>query len=427
VELIQQAVHVHGWKVLVTAPSNVAVDNVLAKLVVPPSSSSANKSHNTTTKRKPKANNSTARLRVVRLGHPARLQESILPYSLEALVQAADGTEIVADVRAELQSHLRLLSKPRGEHNKRLVYREIKALRKEVRVREEKVVGQLMDGAQVVLATCVGAANQKLLRDQTFDLVVIDEAAQALEAACWIPALQARTKLVLAGGTRVLVVAVGYCEGLFCDATTLLTFPTDSSFASLDHLQLPPTIMSNLPAVQQGLGRTMFERVVELYGDESGKAGRVSRMLKVQYRMHESIANWASQALYGGELQTHESVKARTLAQLVGMGQEAAGLEAMPLLLLDTAGCNMYESENAAGSRFNEGEAQLVVQHVRKLIEMGVQQDQIAVITPYNGQVEVLRLALLPEAPRFEASMVFKVVNAKLLYSAWFGAVIAGA
>lgn len=210
-ELIQQAVHVYGWKVLVTAPSNVAVDNVLARLVVVDpvkTKSSIGGSSSGSSKRHTKH----SKVRVVRLGHPARLQEAILPYSLEAMVQAADGTDIVDSVRAELQSNLRLLSSsssssiPKKRRDttaikRQLVYREIKALRKEVRVREEKVVTELMTSAQVVLTTCVGAGNSKLLRDLQFDMVVIDEAAQALEAACWIPALQAKTKLVLAGGT----------------------------------------------------------------------------------------------------------------------------------------------------------------------------------------------------------------------------------
>jgi AAA domain/R3H domain len=167
--------------------------------------------------------------------------------------------------------------------------------------------------------------------------------------------------------------------------------------------------MSNVPSVQSGLGKTMFERVMELYGDDqtSAKPGRISRMLKVQYRMHETIANWASQALYGGELQTHEIVRSRTLDQLEGIVPSAEDPdETPPLLLLDTTGCHLYESTNAAGSRFNEGEAQLVAQHVRKLLAMGVPADQIAVITPYNGQVEILRLDLLPEAPQLQIRSV---------------------
>jgi hypothetical protein len=84
---------------------------------------------------------------------------------LEALVNNADGTEIVADVRKELQGYLKILSSPRSRGNdKRVAYQEVKALRKEIRMREEKVVSQLLASSQVVLATCVGADNR--LRNQ---------------------------------------------------------------------------------------------------------------------------------------------------------------------------------------------------------------------------------------------------------------------
>ena len=385
-ELIRQAVHYHGMRVLVAAPSNVAVDNILEKLTEP------------TTKH--------PTLRVVRLGHPARIKPSIAKYGIEALVQSSDGTEIVKDVRKELQSHLRFLSRgnqsrgsptkkskpPKGYKDKidrKTAYREIRELRKEVRKREEKVVSQLIISAHVVLATTVGAENRVLNQitnprdgDHSsgrpgFDLVIIDEAAQALEASCWIPILRGR-KVVLAG----------------------------------DHCQLPPTIKSNDERVVEGLGVTLFERLMNR---------DISRMLKIQYRMHHKIADWASQAMYHGELQTHDSVKSRTLGQLesirkreedalsqesIDKKQEFDHLRNTTLLMIDTAGCDMYESETEAGSRYNEGEAMLVSQHVRKLIEMGVDPLQIAIITPYNGQVELLRNKLLPEFPKLEIRSV---------------------
>jgi superfamily I DNA and/or RNA helicase len=105
----------------------------------------------------------TRSLRTIRLGHPARIKASILKYSLEAQVQNADGTEIVADIRKELQSYLRTLSNPRSKPNdKRIAYREMKTLRKEIRTREEKVVQELLSTAQIVLATTVGAGNRLL-------------------------------------------------------------------------------------------------------------------------------------------------------------------------------------------------------------------------------------------------------------------------
>ena len=352
-----------GYKVLVAAPSNVAVDNVLERLV----SDRTNNNNGSNNKRKGN------KLRVIRLGHPARLQPKILAYSLEALVQRADGTEIVADVRNELNLFLRILNNPKSRaSDKRLAYKEIKALRKEVRNREEKVVQELLGHAQVVLATCVGASN-RLLRTVKFDLVVIDEAAQALESQCWIPALRG-SKLVLAG----------------------------------DHCQLPPTIKSTIPEVANGLSCTMFERVMGLYGDDKrpAKEGHVSRMLEVQYRMHEVISDWASQAMYNGQLQTHESVKHRTLGELTGKSDDDAVGESI-LMLIDTSGCHMHESVNAAGSRFNVGEAELVSRQVHVLVnDLGVHQEEIAVITPYNGQVEVLKTCLLSEYPKLEIRSV---------------------
>jgi superfamily I DNA and/or RNA helicase len=226
VELIRRAVLQHGMKVLVAAPSNVAVDNVLSRLVTKNSSSTStvpitdpgddvhgdddNDMLHEENKNKPKRNSRESKikknkkLRLVRLGHPARLQAHILPYSLEALVQSSDGTEVVADARQELQSLLRILSSSNnkktksgsgGENHyakKAAAYREVKLLRKEIRQREEQVVQELLHQADVVLATCVGAANRLLgnangttkksdnKSNVSFDLVVIDEAAQAL-------------------------------------------------------------------------------------------------------------------------------------------------------------------------------------------------------------------------------------------------------
>ena len=195
------------------------MDNILERLVA-----SSNTPQPSSTKANRKEPKGRTHLRTIRLGHPARIKPSILKYSLEALVQGADGTEIVADVRKELQSYLRVLSNPRSKSNdKRIAYREIKTLRKEIRTREEKVVQELLSAAQVVLATTVGAANRLLEKvENGFDLVVIDEAAQALEASCWIPILRGR-KVVLAG----------------------------------DHCQLPPTIKARSQRAQAGLSKTM--------------------------------------------------------------------------------------------------------------------------------------------------------------------------
>ena len=352
------------------------MDNILERLVKTPTSS-----RQTQKKRQVRGTNNDktkSRIRAVRLGHPARIQKSIMEYSLEALVQNSDGTEIVTDIRKELKSYLQIASDPKRKgFEKRSAYREIKQLRKEMRQREEKVVDGLITNAQIVLSTNVGASSSILDKFQksskAFDLVIIDEAAQALEATCWIPMLRGK-RTILAG----------------------------------DHCQLPPTIKSQQAEVKRELGRTLFQRMMNLPNNKEH-----TRMLKVQYRMHEDIAGWANNAMYDGKLRSHESVKSRKLFHLphVSDTNETASFlhivaRTSTLLLVDTAGCEMFEVENSAGSRSNEGEAEIVAQHVRNLVHIGLKQQEIAVITPYNGQVEVLRLELLTEFPKLEIRSV---------------------
>ncbi|KAL9180087.1 hypothetical protein ACHAXT_008057 [Thalassiosira profunda] len=385
-ELIRCAVHQKGWKVLVTAPSNVAVDNVLDRIV------SLEDEQQSAGSGKRKAGSKKAskqkRIKAVRLGHPARIQHGIQKYSLESLVQSSEGTEIVKDCRSELNEYLKTLSNARSRPSeKRLAYREMKSLRKEIRSREERVVGEILRESNVVLATNVGAASSVFRRmvdakgePMAFDLVIIDEAAQALEASCWISLLRGK-RAVLAG----------------------------------DHKQLPPTIKCTVSEVQRELGRTLFERLMFAYEKgKSGTGGR-SKMLEVQYRMHKHISDWASKAMYNRKLISHASVKDRKLSGLPmvaaregakNVEAENDALEDVTLLLVDTTGCDMHETANEAGSRYNEGEASIVVSHVQSSLALGLRAEDIAVITPYNGQVELLRKRLLPDTPKLEIRSV---------------------
>jgi len=378
-ELIRCAVHYKGWKVLVTAPSNVAVDNVLERVM-------SIENEDIGTKR---SLGTKKEIKAVRLGHPARIQRGIQQYSLESLVQSSEGTEIVKDCRAELSGYFKTLSNAKSRPNeRRLAYREMKAVRREIRNREEKVVGQILHESNVVFATNVGAAGNLLNRTfgdrkeaLSFDLVIIDEAAQALEASCWISLLKGK-RAVLAG----------------------------------DHKQLPPTIKCPARDVQNELGRTLFQRLMIAYEKIDG--GNRSKMLEVQYRMHQDISNWASKAMYSGKLVSHDSVKNRKLVTLPLVADainakvsdvkkvETDSLENVTLLLIDTAGCDMYETANEAGSRYNEGEANVVVSHLKSLLALGLRAEDIAVITPYNGQVELLRKMLLPDVPKLEIRSV---------------------
>ncbi|HLQ39135.1 MAG TPA: IGHMBP2 family helicase [Planctomycetota bacterium] len=325
VEVIRQAV-AQRQRVLACAPSNVAVDNLAERLL-------------------------RAGVRAVRLGHPARMLASVQEHSLAALVDAAGEQKIRRDLRRELHEQQRRLGKAKSRAERNQLRNGLRALRREQRDLDHAITAGILDGADVVLATTTGAAD-RLLAERTFELVVIDEAAQALEAACWIP-LQRGRRAVLAG----------------------------------DHRQLPPTILS-AAAATGGLARTLFERLAE---GPRGEA--ITRMLTVQYRMHATIMAWSSSTLYGGRLEAAASVRAHRLADLPGVVATAATTEAM--LFLDTAGCGHDESPgDEEGSKANAGEAALVVRHVRGLLEAGVAAADIGVITPYNAQVQLLRSQL---------------------------------
>ncbi|CEG41368.1 dna-binding protein smubp-2 [Plasmopara halstedii] len=353
IELILQLIDKYESKVLVCAPSNIAVDNVLEKLA-----SACSKLRK--------------KLNLVRVGHPARVLPQTLKYCLDAKIANAEGTEIVQDIRKELTLMQNKLQKTREKTVKYELRREMKANRKEIRVREQNVVSEIIKQSNVVFATNVGAAS-KLLKDVTFDVVIIDEAAQALEASCWVPILKAK-RCVLAG----------------------------------DHLQLPPTIKSKVAAAK-GLEVTLFDRVTR---NERLKC--VVKMLDTQYRMHEDICNWSSQAMYKGELKSFSAVAKRKLHELphVTIKKDDDVLNAT-LLLVDTAGCELDEDEENAEdvkgvhlSKSNEGEARIVAKHVQMLLSAGLKEDEVAVITPYNKQVQTLKGLLLNSFPKLEIRSV---------------------
>ncbi|GAB4814237.1 hypothetical protein N2152v2_001283 [Parachlorella kessleri] len=337
VEVCVQEV-LRGSRVLACAASNVAVDNLVERLAQQAVKGSGGRGIN-----------------VVRVGHPARLLPQVLENSLEARVLQSDNSALARDCRKEmkaLNSWLLKLGGRKDRDERREVRAELRRLGKEERQRQEKAVAEVLQGAQVICTTLTGV-GVKLLDKLQFDVVIVDEAAQALEAACWAALLKGR-RCVLAG----------------------------------DHLQLPPTVVSE-EAARRGLARTLFERLQELWGDG------VSEMLTVQYRMHHSIMDWSSQEMYGGRLQAHGSVAEHTLADLQGVREEAASLPV--LLLVDTAGCEMWEQQEEEGdSKRNDGEAAVVMAHVRRLVAAGVRTQDIGIITPYNAQVGRLR-ELRPE------------------------------
>ncbi|KAJ5465476.1 hypothetical protein N7530_009263 [Penicillium desertorum] len=352
IELILQLVQ-RRKRVLVCGPSNVSVDNIVERLA-------------------PK------KVPVVRIGHPARLLPSVLEHSLEVLTQTSDAGGIVKDIRKEIDDKQASIRKTRSGRERRGIYDDLKLLRKEFRERESKCVDNLVRESSVVLATLHGAGGHQL-KNQKFDVVIIDEASQALEAQCWIPLLGAE-KVVLAG----------------------------------DHLQLPPTVKSTgqNPKDQTSKGteektgnntdtetlkgvsleHTLFDRLLALHGTG------VKRMLTTQYRMHEKIMRFPSDELYEGKLMASDAVKARLL---IDLPYEVEGTDDTqePLVFWDTQGGDFPEkaedeiSKKGAllgDSKSNEMEAMVVARHVDHLIDAGIRPESIAVITPYNGQLALL-------------------------------------
>lgn len=366
-ELILQMTR-RNMRILVCGPSNVSVDNIVERLT-------------------------PHKVPIVRVGHPARLLPSVLDHSLEVLTQTSEAAEIVRDVRKEIDEKQASIRKTRNGRERREIYGDLKELRKEFRERESKCVENLVAGSKVVLATLHGAGGHQL-KNQKFDVVIIDEASQALEAQCWIPLLTA-SRAVLAG----------------------------------DHLQLPPTIKSsNMDAKKiskskakeaekesseslkgVSLETTMFDRLLALHGPS------IKRMLTTQYRMHEKIMQFPSSELYEGKLIAADFVKDRLLKDLP-YGVEETDDTKEPLVFIDTQGGDFAEKAEdedttikgglLSESKSNEMEARIAIRHVEGLIDAGVRPEDIAVVTPYNAQVALIGQSLKEKYPGIEIGSV---------------------
>lgn len=321
VEIILQEVK-RGSKILACAASNIAVDNIVERLV-------------------------PFRVKLVRLGHPARLLPQVLDSALDAQVLRGDNSALANDICKEMKVLNGKLLKVKDKNTKREIRKELRLLAKEEKKRQQLAVADVIKGADVVLATLTGAFSRKL-DNCSFDLVIIDEAAQALEVTCWLGLLKG-SRCILAG----------------------------------DHLQLPPTIQS-VEAERKGLGKTLFERLAEIYGDE------ITSMLTVQYRMNELIMNWSSKELYDNKIQAHPSVAQHMLYDLDNI-QKTSSTEPV-LLLVDTTGCDMEEKKDEEESTMNEGEAAVAIAHSMRLIKSGVPASEVGIITPYAAQVVLLKV-----------------------------------
>ncbi|WP_254153853.1 AAA domain-containing protein [Chryseosolibacter indicus] len=310
-------------QVLVTAPSNAAVDLLVDKL-------------------------SEQGLNVVRIGHPARVTEQSLSKTLDAKIAAHSNYQELRSLRKRMEQVRSTALKYKrhfGYHEReqrKLLLQEAKLLKSDADMLEFYIINDVLQSAQAICATLVGTSHPTL-RGRKYKTVFIDEAAQALEPACWIPLLRAQ-RVIFAG----------------------------------DHQQLPPTIKS-IDAARQGLSVTLFEKGIANHPTKAS-------MLEVQYRMHEKIMKFSSAYFYKDKLVAHDSVKSVLLRP-----------DQLPVEFIDTAGCGYSEEQDPETlSRVNREEAELLIFIIESLInEIGTEtwlaeQITLGIITPYSAQVDYL-------------------------------------
>ncbi|MFN7449530.1 MAG: AAA domain-containing protein [Pirellula sp.] len=323
-ELIFQAVK-KGLKVFATAPSNTGVDNLLDRLT-------------------------RYKLSMVRIGHPARVQEDLQRYTLDAIIERDPAQDVIRAMFKEADQLMRKASKftrakpaPGSRQDMR---QEARRLRDDARTYERQLIATALDRADVLCATAT--FDPEVLGDRRFDLAVIDEACQSTESGCW-PVITRAEKVVFAG----------------------------------DHCQLPPTVLS-AEASREGFAVSMMERLVALYGE------KVTRRLTTQYRMHEHIMQFSSDQFYDGSLIADASVMSHRLCDLPNVATSPYSEGAATFI--DTAGASWDEEEEQDGeSRLNSQEGQLVLQWVDQWLDQGLPPSDIAVIAPYAAQVRWIR------------------------------------
>lgn len=325
VEAVYETLHREN-QVMVSAQSNTAVDWIAEKLV-------------------------DRGIPVLRIGNPTRVNDKMLAFTYERRFEAHSDYPELWQIRKTIREMTGRLRKSGREDRERL-HNQLTKLRVRATGLEIRIDTELFTEARVIACTLVGAASRVLERKR-FSSLFIDEAAQAIEAACWI-AISRADRVILAG----------------------------------DHCQLPPTIKC-IEAARGGLGRTLLEKVV-LHKPET-----VS-LLKIQYRMHEDIMRFPSRWFYHDELEAAPEVKYRGILDFD-----------TPVSWIDTSELDLQEKAVAEGTgRLNTGEAELLVQELKNYMErIGIRRIleehiDFGVISPYRAQVHYLR-HLLKKEPFF--------------------------
>ena len=316
VEAIYETLHREN-QLMVCAQSNTAVDWISEKLV-------------------------DRGINVLRIGNPTRVNDKMLSFTHERRFEShPDYAELWSVRKAirELQANMR-----RKSHSEKETARNrLSRLRFRATELEVKIDTDLFDEARVVACTLVGSAN-RVLTNRRFTTLFIDEAAQALEAACWI-AINKADRVILAG----------------------------------DHHQLPPTIKC-IEAARGGLDQTLMQKIT------IRKPETVS-LLKIQYRMHDAIMRFPSRYFYHNELQSAPEVRHRGILEYD-----------TPVVWFDTADCDFEEDQLSDSlSRINRDEALLLVSklqgYIEKISKERVLEESIdfGLISPYKSQVQYIR------------------------------------
>ena len=313
-------------KILVVAPSNTAVDLLSEKI-------------------------SEEGINVIRVGNPARISERLVSLTFDAKIAQHNSMKELkrlrkqaAEFRDMAHKYKRHFGKAEREQRKAL-FDEARSIMKRVETVEQYIIDDLLSRASVITATLVGA-NHFTVKNLKYHAVVIDEAGQALEPACWIPILKAE-KLVIAG----------------------------------DPYQLPPTIKST-EAAARGLGTTLLEKLIKLHPEAVS-------LLEIQYRMNETIMGFSSKIFYENKLKADSAVA----NQVLFPGD-------LPLCFVDTAGCG-FEEKTEGTSTVNPEEAAFLFTHLTQLVSELKQHLEtenfptVAIISPYKEQINILKELLL--------------------------------
>ncbi len=351
VEVVRQCVE-RGERVLALTASNAAIDHLALSLL-----------------------DADPSLALARLGQPARVHPALEEHTLVALTDAHTLRQLAKGLVDQAFQLLRQARK-RSSRGKDAWAKEREArveagkLFADARRLERQAAADVLDRTRVLCGTLTGLRDDILgeAGENLFDVLVVDEASQALTPALLLGVMRAK-RLVLAG----------------------------------DHKQLPPTVISER-AARDGLADTAFSQLIQ----RDAKHESVSRMLTVQHRMHAQLMAFPSARFYEERLRAHPSVEKHTLADL-GVREEsmpadgasacgAVSLPARVLDVVDTAGTGFEEeSGDETDSKQNPGEARVVVRVVRDLVAAGLAPKDIGVVSPYSAQVALLTSELAAE------------------------------